>query len=60
MKNIHLKHPPQKKTSLIRDLPGGSVVKISLSNAAGWGSGASSIPGGGAKIPHAFCQKTET
>ena len=33
----------------MRDFPGGSVVKTSLSNALGAGS----IPGGGTKIPHA-------
>ena len=35
--------------SLLWDFPGGPVVKTSLSNAGGAGS----IPGRGAKIPHA-------
>ena len=38
------------------DLPGGPVVKTLLSNAGG----AHSIPGPGAKIPHALWPKTRT
>ena len=37
----------------MRDFPGGPVVKTSLSNAGGVGS----IPGQGAKIPHALQPK---
>ena len=40
---------PLFKTILCRDFPGGPVVKTSPSNAGGAGS----IPGHGAKIPHA-------
>ena len=39
----------RKKTTEIRDFPGGPVVKTLLSNAGGAGS----IPGWGAKTPHA-------
>ena len=40
----------------MRDFPGGPVVKTSLSNAGGAGS----IPGRGAKIPHASRPETKT
>ena len=38
-----------------RDLPGGQVIKTSPSNAGGVGS----IPGQGAKIPHALGPKNQ-
>ena len=44
------------KESVCKDFPGGSVVKTSSSNAGDAGS----IPGQGAKIPHASGQKTKT
>ena len=44
----------QIKTTM-RDFPGGPVVKISPSNAGGVGS----IPGWGAKIPHASWPKNQ-
>ena len=40
---------------LLREFPGGPVVKTSPSNARGAGS----IPGRGAKIPHAFQPKNQ-
>ena len=39
----------------VRDFPGGPVVKTSPSNAGGVGS----IPGRGAKIPHALRPKNQ-
>ena len=43
------------KESVCKDFPGGSVVKTSSSNAGDAGS----IPGQGAKIPHAFRPKNQ-
>ena len=43
------------KKAKFRDFPGGPVVKTSPSNAGGVGS----IPGQGAKIPHASGLKSE-
>ena len=40
---------------MVRNFPGDSVVKTSPSNAGGEGS----IPGCGAKIPHALGQKNQ-
>ena len=40
---------------LIKDFPGGPVIKISPSNARSVGSN----PGEGAKIPHASCPKNQ-
>ena len=52
LKNIVMFH----KTTLSGDFPGGPVVKTLPSNAGRVGS----IPGQGAKIPHASLQKTKT
>ena len=41
------------KQSQLWDFPGGPVVKTSPSNAGGAGS----VPGWGAKVPHAWWQK---
>ena len=45
----------KKKRSVYHDFPGCTVVKTSLSNAGG----ADSIPGRGAKIPHASRTKNQ-
>ena len=45
----------QVKKSIQWDFPGSPVVKTSLSNAGGAGS----IPGQGAKIPHALGSKNQ-
>ena len=46
---------PGKSLKKVRDFPGGPVVKTSPSNAGGTGS----IPGWGAKIPHASWPKNQ-
>ena len=56
-KRVDLKssHSKLKKKIVTRDFPGGPVVKTSPSNAVGAGS----IPGRGAKIPHASRPKNQ-